>query len=246
MNGQRQCIRCQRLLDISCFHKCPARKDGLWTKCKECRSAGGKARYQEKADAIKERMKNYYQQNIDVVRQRTAAYQRRNPEKKRKWKANEMIKYPDRVRARQRAGSIRYRVNNIDKARANQTRYTQRHPERIRARTRRYRERTKEIQRDRYRQYWRAHPEAVLAWNHARRARVRNAEGRFTAQEWTDLKARYNYTCLRCGKCEPEIKLSVDHVIPLHHGGSNYISNIQPLCKPCNSIKHVQVIDYRH
>ena len=43
-----------------------------------------------------------------------------------------------------------------------------------------------------------------------RRARKRNAGGRFTAGEWREIKAQYKYTCLCCGLSEPEIKLRYD------------------------------------
>jgi len=73
----------------------------------------------------------------------------------------------------------------------------------------------------------------------------KNAIGKFTLKEWEDIKQKYNYTCLCCLKKEPEIKLTIDHILPLILGGSNYINNIQPLCISCNSKKGKQNIDYR-
>lgn len=75
-------------------------------------------------------------------------------------------------------------------------------------------------------------------------ARKNNAQGFHTIGEWETLKAQYNWTCPCCGKSEPEIKLTEDHIIPLIKGGSNNIENIQPLCGRCNSSKGVKIIVY--
>jgi 5-methylcytosine-specific restriction endonuclease McrA len=78
-----------------------------------------------------------------------------------------------------------------------------------------------------------------------REALERGATGKVTADQWAALKKKYSYTCLRCKRKEPEIKLTIDHVLPLVLGGTNLIENIQPLCSSCNSIKHAKHIDYR-
>lgn len=70
------------------------------------------------------------------------------------------------------------------------------------------------------------------------RARKRKAQGFHTTKEWENLKKKVDYTCLDCGKREPKIKLTVDHIQPLSKSGSDYIWNIQPLCQSCNSKKH--------
>ena len=92
----------------------------------------------------------------------------------------------------------------------------------------------------RTKRYYEQHPEK----NQNRRALEMQA-GEYTAREWQQLKKRHNYTCLSCGKREPEIKLTADHVIPLSRGGSNTIDNIQPLCITCNKQKATKKTDYR-
>ncbi|MEO8971104.1 MAG: HNH endonuclease signature motif containing protein [Ktedonobacteraceae bacterium] len=95
------------------------------------------------------------------------------------------------------------------------------------------------------RQYRQLHPDKNAQYFNNRRARVQQAKGSFTAREWKQLCKQYNYTCLCCRKQEPEIKLTVDHIVPLSVGGANSIDNIQPLCQSCNSSKHRRTIDYR-
>ncbi len=85
-------------------------------------------------------------------------------------------------------------------------------------------------------------PEKIKEYRHARRARVINSEGRFSANEFLELCNKYGNKCLRCNENKP---LTADHVIPLARGGSNSIDNIQPLCRSCNAKKHTKTIDYR-
>lgn len=80
---------------------------------------------------------------------------------------------------------------------------------------------------------------------HDYRARKRSNGGFYSNQEWEDLKSKYGYKCLCCGKEEKHGILNVDHIVPISKGGRNDISNIQPLCKSCNSKKRDKIIDYR-
>jgi len=84
------------------------------------------------------------------------------------------------------------------------------------------------------------------AREYANRRRVRkvDAEGSHTEQEWQELKALYGNKCIYPG-CSETTRLTRDHVVPLSKGGSDYITNIQPLCKPHNSSKLAKEIDYR-
>jgi 5-methylcytosine-specific restriction endonuclease McrA len=69
--------------------------------------------------------------------------------------------------------------------------------------------------------------------------------GSHTTIEWINLKEKYQNSCLSCLKQEPEIVLTEDHIIPISKGGKDFINNIQPLCRGCNSKKHTKIIDFR-
>ena len=79
---------------------------------------------------------------------------------------------------------------------------------------------------------------------HKRRSLELNALGSYTQEQWDQLRFDYGYTCPCCKKSEPQIKLTVDHIVPLTKSGTNSIENIQPLCKSCNSSKGVRIIRY--
>ncbi len=53
---------------------------------------------------------------------------------------------------------------------------------------------------------------------------------------------RDDYKCLNC---KSENNLSIDHIQPIHNGGENKLSNLQTLCKSCNSKKSTIYFDYR-
>lgn len=81
--------------------------------------------------------------------------------------------------------------------------------------------------------------------SHRKRRNTKLLIGGFHSEkEWEDLKRKCHYKCLNCKKREPKIKLTRDHIIPICKKGSDDIKNIQPLCKSCNSKKHMKIIKY--
>ena len=89
---------------------------------------------------------------------------------------------------------------------------------------------------------------ARISIAHAYRARMRNAEGRFTKEEFQQRITEQNNSCFYCG-CELIVPVA-EHKTPLARGGTNYISNIVASCASCNCSKgtktHDEFMEYRN
>lgn len=70
-----------------------------------------------------------------------------------------------------------------------------------------------------------------------RRVRILGAEGSHTHDEWIAVCVRQYWRCAGCREDIPREMVTKDHVVPLKAGGTDYIENIQMLCRPCNSSK---------
>lgn len=139
----------------------------------------------------------------------------------------------------------RWRGKNREYERQRAVQYNHEHAEERAEKARKNRLEHPELNRRATKEYRIRNPEVVSVVNSNRRARIIGTGNRYSKMEWNDLKDKYNHTCLMCGRTEPDIKLTPDHVVPLSKGGSNSIDNIQPLCRSCNSRKHVQTLDLR-
>lgn len=67
------------------------------------------------------------------------------------------------------------------------------------------------------------------------RRRTVEREGRVTVAEWTAVVTRFRNACAYCGA--QNVKLTMDHVVPLSRGGAHTPANVVPACTPCNSAK---------
>ena len=83
-----------------------------------------------------------------------------------------------------------------------------------------------------------------VVYQQKREARKKGNGGTYTLEEWVALLEKCQNMCLCCKRTEPEIKLTVDHIIPISKGGRNEITNLQPLCFSCNARKRDKHIDY--
>lgn len=162
----------------------------------------------------------------------------------------------------QKGGKLRYKsrcktcqntherlFGNKKKKRANCENYRKAHLEKKNEIQKRYYYRHKNKCLEDSKEWKRNNPEKVIISRQVCYANRRSAESKCATKlkfkDWLVIKEKYNYTCLKCGRKEPEIKLTIDHVIPLSRGGNSSPENIQPLCGKCNCEKHTKVVDFR-
>lgn len=142
--------------------------------------------------------------------------------KQRRWRATHREKHNQLMRE--------WLKKNKGKSAVYKSRWKAKHPDKARAKRKRYYERHKDK--------WKIREAR-------RRAHKIGRSSSLSYEEWGGLLRKYDYRCLCCGKKEPEITLTLDHIIPIFMGGTSDIDNIQPLCSPCNKKKGKKIIDYR-
>jgi 5-methylcytosine-specific restriction endonuclease McrA len=241
----RTCTKCGETKPITEYTRHKSSPDGIRTYCKACAAASRRDWYERNAESEREASRQYKREHPDEIREYKRDYHRRNRERVNEHRREQYRENHDERRAAWRE----YAEANRDAIRALARRLYHRHTEQRREEALAYyynnRERALEKARINGPRWKAANPEKMRAMWTRRRARKAGNGGSHTAQEWLDLKARYDNRCLCCGKREPEIALTVDHVIPIARGGSDDIDNIQPLCRLCNLRKHTKTTDYR-
>ena len=246
----KHCNKCKVLLCYGAFAPRKAGKLKLNSSCRTCTNAQRRLKYSP------EKRRADYEAHIDYERERNREYARVHKEEvnaraRERYEKNRDYELARRKRRYQRnkehekQRNKRWRQANLERSLATSKAWREANVVYHRIARRNWRLRNAERDRANLRNWRNAVPGRISAQHSKRRAHKALSGGFYTATEWEDLKAKYNYTCLCCGRKEPEINLTADHITPVTKMGSSYIWNIQPLCKPCNSSKNIQIIDYR-
>jgi 5-methylcytosine-specific restriction endonuclease McrA len=127
-----------------------------------------------------------------------------------------------------------WNAKNADKVRQRYQVYAANHRDEAKARWAKWRKENPEQQLAYNQAYDKANPKKALARRWKRIARVKAAEGTFQASDIITIFESQNHTCLACKQQKP---LTIDHIIPISRGGTNWPSNLQGLCQSCNSRK---------
>lgn len=124
------------------------------------------------------------------------------------------------------------RAANPEKFRAKAAKWAADHPASIKAKVAAY----KVVGQHKNAVWRKNNPEACRSHCQASRARKRNAEGTHTPAEVNRLFVLQRG---KCACCHTAVITGYheDHIVALVNGGTNWIANIQLLCKSCNSSK---------
>lgn len=214
-NGSKLCPSCKKDLALAAFGKSKRRVDGLTVYCKECRNKKQREKYAT-SEQERERKRQYriqwYAEHREEQKARVREWHKSKRQDAEYLEAN-------RERGRRYVQSGRRAV--VSKAWLTTARgrmlYNSAH--------RRYRRRR--LARD---------PEfrETLRGYSLRHYRERRALGKFPQEQWEQLLEETGHKCLCCGLTE---QITCDHIVPISLGGTNAISNLQPLCRSCNSSK---------
>lgn len=145
-------------------------------------------------------------------------------------------------REKHRTYQRQYRLDHKEECYEKNRRWAKGNPELVREYHRRSRNRTPSTYKASHQKYWAKNPDMRRLACANRRARKVTNGGSISESQWQEVKRKYDFRCLRCGKKKP---LTLDHVVPISKGGCHEVSNIQPLCLECNSSKSTKDTDYR-
>jgi len=219
------CGSCGQMKSFQDFYLSKNRKDGLHTWCKECHKAYGR---------------EYHLTRTYTEAQREA---RRAKDKERYYRIKGTPEYVDYKRDYQRryiktdrAKVVRKRVNK---------RWREANRELCLKRGRKYYRDNIEVRRQARRDYYYSNKGICLEGVRRRKSRKLAAEGSFTEREFVRIYNLYGCKCLACDDTVSYGEITRDHIVPLVHGGPDFIDNIQPLCLSCNLSKGTQSVDYR-
>jgi 5-methylcytosine-specific restriction endonuclease McrA len=196
-----------------------------------------RARYIERREVVLARVKSAYMANPERVKARVRSWKVENRDRVRASSRKCYQENRDEMRERSRLLRSKNRDKELQRSRA----FRETHRKRLNAEARQRVAELKQAdpsfvlrERARQRDYYSRNKDKGAVKNSKRRAKILKAEGHYSANDVARLRNAQKH---RCAVCKSKRKLTVDHIIPLTAGGSNWPSNLQMLCLPCNSAK---------
>jgi len=192
----------------------------------------------------KEKQRAYYAKNRESIlakrrdrkREHDRVYRAKNRAKLAAYNKKYHVENRKAINVRQLGWQRNYRAENRERlnaqARARYAANPDAKRERARERNRPRRVRT-DAMRAKQRRHRKANPEIYAAYHRKRKGLKLGAAGVCTADKARQRSAVFGHRCYLCNAPSE----AMDHVKPLSKGGSNWPSNLRPICWSCNSTK---------
>jgi 5-methylcytosine-specific restriction endonuclease McrA len=213
----RKCIYCKHVKDIAEFKKVSS--EGLVKSCLSCRE---RIRYWAKEHP--EVKREYYKGHAEEARQRSNEWYYANREcelEKRKISRTEKrAADPESWRIEQRG----YQKKWLSKPENKKKRQEQ-----VSAWMKTNRPKMNEA----YKRWYVKNQDLLRKLSHQRIGLY--GRSNFSFEEWLQILDRFEHCCAYCHRSD--VKLTMDHVVPVSCGGEHIAENIVPACKSCNSKK---------
>jgi len=145
-----------------------------------------------------------------------------------KWREKN-LEYANSYREKNLERASKWRDENKDAIQEYSRNYREKNPEYANN----YRKENKDAIQEYSRNYREKNPDKMHKNRQKRRARLAN--NKHEPYNFSEICERHNNICLACGAID--VKLTVDHIIPVSKGGADAEWNIQPLCLSCNMNK---------
>lgn len=203
-----KCARCEQIKSAGEFGLRPSGKAYAW--CRQCFREYSRDRYkQQKADGLTSR------QRAELAKARRSPLA--SDEKRRLRQARYYTRHRVEILIRERT---RRKGVNRPKSPAARRRYYVKHPEKSRAANKRWRDR---------------HPKAASLLRHRYKHQKRAAP--FEAVDRVLVYKRDKGRCHICKKVVSTRSFTLDHIVPLSHGGGYLYTNLRLACRSCNSAR---------
>ena len=131
-----------------------------------------------------------------------------------------------------RVGNRAYRHRDLEVERARNRKWREENPSYFAT----YRDENRDVVRRRNREWNAANREYCAANARTRRSRLLGADGSHTIEDASRIRSDQKDRCAACC-AKLKGKGHLDHIVALARGGSNWPSNLQWLCAPCNLSK---------
>lgn len=197
--------------------------------CTVCNSNSSKKRHAENRDKENASRQLSHIKNKERESLNNKAYKEKNK---------------DRTKKTRREYYLKNREDQIRRARQ----WSKAHAEHVRITSRKHKKKWRDNNLEKIKiknSVWKsANLERVALYTRNRRARIKNIGGQHSIEDIIDILKLQKNRCAECGckiafnPTEGEKKIHVDHIMPVHLGGSNGRKNIQCLCGSCNVKKH--------